>query len=189
MTAITSSTCTVAAHESLPMTKRCSQTLKSIKKLSPSPTMATGTTNPLLLHAVNDDLFPRVWSFLAEVMLVDGALMPSTKESISWLVNAKRSNAVRVVPKQTSSSKKGKSPLDMDPFEAAVHSEAMKYAERLLSQENDDLMNISSGSLSQSNNGSVNAMQTLSRSGKAETALVVVLFSHLNRATKALLGE
>ncbi|CAB9514512.1 expressed unknown protein [Seminavis robusta] len=167
------------AHESSSsrtMSKKCSQTIKSIKKFSPSPAMAKGATNPLTLHAVNDDLFPRLWSFLAEIMLVEGSLFPSTKEAISWMVNSKYSGAA-TPSSNNSSNKKNKI---VDPFEMAIHAEALRYAERLLNDQDE---------LGSSSNWQNNQTSCLSRSGRAEAALVVLLFSHLNRTTTALHGE
>lgn len=67
------------------------QVRKSIKKYFPlgQIIMSTGQANPITLHSVNENVFPRLWSFMAEVMIVDGELQRSTKEAIGEMVSSK----------------------------------------------------------------------------------------------------
>ena len=66
------------------------QVRKSIKKYFPlGQIMSTGQANPITLHSVNEDVFPRLWSFMAEVMIVNGELQRSTKEAIGEMVSSK----------------------------------------------------------------------------------------------------
>jgi hypothetical protein len=67
-----------------------SLTRKSIKKFFPlGPIMSKGSNNPITLHSVNEEVFPRLWSFMAEVMVVEGVLPRSVKEEIALLVSMK----------------------------------------------------------------------------------------------------
>ena len=64
-------------------------TRRSIKKYFPmGGVMCQGNNNPITLHSVNDDLFARVWSVIAETMVVTGALSRPTKEAIATMVKS-----------------------------------------------------------------------------------------------------
>lgn len=153
------------------LAKRSSKTRKSIKKFYPNG-QVNDNTNPLTLHSVNDDLFPRLWSFLAETMIAQGELPSTTKEAIAWRVNAGKSTLTRRLPppsKKHTMSQEEKTEVDQK-------EEALQYTELLLS-------------FSNKNGNDVTSFPLLSNAAKAETALVVLLFRHLSRSMTAVLGE
>lgn len=86
---MTAATATAPAPAHMPVAS-VKQVRKSIKKYFPlGQIMSTGQSNPITLHSVNENVFPRLWSFMAEVMIVDGELQRSTKEAIGEMVSSK----------------------------------------------------------------------------------------------------
>jgi len=66
------------------------KTRQSIKKFFPmGGMMSKGNANPITLHSVNEDVFPRLWSFMAEVMVVNVELPRSTKEAVGELISSR----------------------------------------------------------------------------------------------------
>ena len=149
------------------LAKRSSQTRKAIKKFYPGQSTGKDMTNPITLHSVNDDLFPRLWSFLAETMIAPGELSSATKEAIAFRVTSSKNALVRRIPP---SSDKGAN-HDRDP-EAELRKQALEYSEALLAATDNAC-----------------ASSPLNKTARAETALVVLLFQHLSRSMTAVLGE
>lgn len=157
------------------LARRSSQkTLKSIKKYLPHHPVSTKkehkNRNPITLHSVNDDLFPRLWSFLAEVMVVTGDLAPSTKEAIALKVNnASKSTLGRRMPCRTKSTPNNKTSAAQE--HQLREQQVLQYADTLLQKGDESLYPL------------------LNKAAKAETALVVLLFRHLNRSSTAIMGQ
>lgn len=168
------------------------RTLRSIKRYSPQ--MAANA--PLTLHSVEQDLFPRLWSLWAEVMLVEGSLSPTTKQAIAGLVKEHNSGSSSLVI--NSSKPKRLLASTSDPFEAATHTEALKHGHSLIHGDfqldsNSNSSHFSHGSSVASSGSQFSrsssrhlSLSNLTKGAKAETALVVLVTSHLDRVEKAL---
>lgn len=169
------------------------RTLRSIKKYSPQ--MAANA--PLTLHSVDQDLFPRFWSLWAEIMLVDGSLSPTTKQAIAGLVKEHHCGSSTLG--LNSSKPRRMLASTSDPFEAATHTEALKHGHSLINGEFSLEGNsshsshfshassvASSGSQFSRSSSRHFGLSNLTKGAKAETALVVLVASHLARVEKAL---
>ncbi|CAB9510612.1 expressed unknown protein [Seminavis robusta] len=184
-------------------------TRKSIKKNFPmGSVMSKGADNPITLHSVNDDVFVRFWSLIGETMLVDGELARSTKEAIANLIStrndcpicinahcalqaaATRAETYQQKKKQKSDAKdKAAAAKESKGLEEERkrHKQALDYAGLVFdAMENKQDMDALS---SDSSSGSNRRFSRLSDGARAECALVVVLFVHMNRVVSAILGE
>lgn len=148
---------------SVSMVKRSSQTRKSIKKFFPDQTK--DSSNPIMLHSSDDELYPRLWSFLAETMIAQGELPSDTKEAVALSVTTAKNNFV---------GKEDKDASEEQDLEAQRKDQAIKYAETFLS--------------SSDTSDNAPSFPLLNDAAKAEVALAVLLFQHLNRSVIALLG-
>lgn len=200
-------------------------TRRSIKKNFPlGIIMSKGRDNPITLHSVNDELFARVWSVIAEIMCVTGELSRTTKEAVAARVSEANAcpvciaahtmmNVISIeVDNQQVKTK------EEDEKKEKMHKQALLYTDMLLEEMNghkrDNESHASSassiGSLC-SSGGSISALGSggtksnsnrsgkksrrgkklsqLNSTAKAEVALVVMLFDHMNRVVSVIMGE
>jgi len=147
MTALTMNATTTHSAGALPVgfekAAGDKQTRKSIKKYFPlGQIMSKGQNNPITLHSVNEDVFPRMWSFMAEVMIVDGELPRSVKEEVALLVSTKNQCPMCVTAhrmmgeaakRAEQSSKKAKQMSDEEKEqEEKLYLQVMDYAELII---------------------------------------------------------
>lgn len=207
--------------------------------------MSAGQNNPITLHSsVDDELFASMWAFIAETMVVGGALERRTKEAIATLVSERNecpvcikahcmmgiaaTNAEKKKPKDSSSSSSNSSPppscddrscpTDTDsnhqdqelvsssntvPSKSTLkknaknlHNEALKYAELLIYEVNaqrSTCVDLTAGNYTaRAPPCMVDTScwdKILTETSKAEAALVVALFMHVNRVVSAIMGE
>ncbi|CAB9512029.1 expressed unknown protein [Seminavis robusta] len=205
-------------------------TRRSIKKLFPMGSiMSSGMDNPITLHSVNQDVFARIWSLIAETMVVQVELSRSTKEEIASLVSERNSCPVCiaahnfmgitaiVVDQNAQKNSKNVDTKKMNDRQKQ-HDQAIQYAELLLSEmkaqkrmcglqptptKKTPKRSSSSGSVgsgksigSGSDGSSKKKRKRKSRrfthlnaTAKAEIALVVMLFDHMNRVVSVIMGE
>ncbi|CAB9510073.1 expressed unknown protein [Seminavis robusta] len=178
-------------------------TRRSIQKLYPIPTgaiMSRGT-NPLTVHCVDDCVFAGVWSLIYETMFVRTALSRETKESIATLVVDQTGHPLSVDQKEALKDPPTRLSSQVAKKERNVHIRAMAHAGNLLRamvnlKADDDSSTVASSNTctessrsgkSESRNGERVSSHT--EMARAEAALVIVLFTHLNRVSNALLGE
>lgn len=180
-------------------------TRKSIKKYFPlGQIMSQGKNNPITLHSVNETAFACLWSFMAEVMVVDGELPRSTKEAVALLVSTKNEcpmccSAHRMMGV---AAKKAEKSCKMTPEEKQqkeeLYMQSMDYAEMLILdtlnfrlKKTATIHNIKQRSSERrdAQQKSAKDFSLLTDSTKAEIALVVILFFHMNRIISAVLGE
>ncbi|CAB9504642.1 expressed unknown protein [Seminavis robusta] len=182
-------------------------TRKSIKKYFPlGPIMAKGNSNPITLHSVNEEVFPRLWSLMAEVMVVEGELPRSVKEEIALLVSTKNHCPMCCTAHRMmgTAAKRAEKTKDQEKIarQEALFKAAMAYAEKLIedtmnAQPDQDLngydsvMEICSTNLAPASKTLEEEQDQgpLTAAGKAEVAMVVVLYFHMNRIISAVLGE
>ncbi|CAB9518392.1 expressed unknown protein [Seminavis robusta] len=165
------------------------KTRASIKKLFPmGSVMSRGSSNPITLHSVDDDLFPRMWSFLAEVMIAEGELARSTKEAIAELVSKKNAcplcDAVHQLMGSAARNAESKRGCRRE-IDDERHAKALGLADKLV----DTTLNDRQDELDLSLQQSARQDDVLTDIGRAEVALVVLLYFHLNRVISAILGE
>ena len=173
-----------------------SATRKSIKTHFPlGAVLCRGQDNPITLHSVNDDVFRTVWSLIAETMVVDGVLTRGMKETIAELVSMKNSCPVCVVAHSmmgvaaqrgdaaAAAQKRNNKKQQQEDATAPTLDEAavLQYAEHIKNTSvkvyNEDC----------TEDAAVAAFR-LSETAKAEIALVILLFEHMNRVVSALMG-
>ena len=187
-------------------------TRKSIKKNFPmGSVMSKGQDNPITLHSVDDQLFARIWSVIAETMCVTVELSRTTKEAIATKVSESNACPVCIAAHTMISvvsieldSKQVKT-QEEDEKKNKQHEQALQYADMLLDEMNrelrdncSDATSISSGSsIGSGGSGSKNSKKArrgrkyshLNSTAKAEVALVVLLFDHINRVVSVIMGE
>lgn len=173
------------------------KTRKSIKKYFPlGQIMSQGQNNPVTLHSVNENVFACLWSYMAEVMVVDGDLTRSTKESIALLVSEKNQcpmccSAHRMMGAAAKHAEKTSKDPEKEKRRQELHMQAMDYAEMLILE----TIKIRPGKKKAVPAEPTKELATaadfglLTDKAKAEAALVVVLFFHMNRIISAVLGE
>ena len=171
------------------------QTRKSIKKYFPlGQIMSQGQNNPITLHSVNENVFACLWSYVAEVMVVDGDLTRSTKEAIALLVSEKNQcpmccSAHRMMGAAAKHAEKGsKKDQEEKQRQQQIHQQALNYAEMLI-METIKFRPNQAQTTPQVTVFEEDDYSLLSDKAKAEAALVVVLFFHMNRVISAVLGE
>jgi len=164
-------------------------TRRSIKRHFPlGSVMAKGSNNPITLHSVDDDVFVRLWSLIAETMVVTVELSRPTKEAIATLVSERNNCSVCTTAHRMFGAAANRATSVQDASEqekGKLHQQALDYAGLVfdaMAQQKDI------GELSAST-GKSKRFSRLNDSAKAECALVVVLFSHMNRVVSAILGE
>lgn len=155
--------------------KQVRKTRKSIQKyFQLGKVMSIGQDNPFTIHAVDEEMFRCFWSLFAETMVVDGALKRPTKEKISVLVSKKNDCQVCLIAhhmlKQISDRV---SEEEADPY----LEDALVFAEEVLmaSHSRRDI--------------TIPANTSLTVEAQAEVALIVLVKTHMNRTTSALVGE
>lgn len=167
------STRTQVAHSPV---KQVRKTRKSIQKyFQLGKVMSIGQDNPFTVHAVDEEMFRCFWSLFAETMVVDGVLKRSTKEKISVLVSKKNECQVCLTAhhmlKQIS-DRAGKE--EVDPY----LEDALLFAEE-----------VQMASFCGREIKKIPASSRLSPQAQAEVALIVLIKTHMNRTTSALIGE
>ena len=175
-------------------------TRKSIKKYFPlGQIMSQGKNNPITLHSVNETAFACLWSFMAEVMVVDGELPRSTKEAVALLVSSKNEcpmccSAHRMMGAAAQQAEKNSKMSKAEKeHKEELYMQCMDYAEILIL----DTINFrvkKTASIHKTDSSTAQEKSTkdfslLNDAAKAEIALVVVLFFHMNRIISAVLGE
>jgi AhpD family alkylhydroperoxidase len=174
------------------------QTRKSIKKYFPmGGLMSQGQGNPITLHSVNENIFACLWSYMAEVMVVDGDLPRSTKEAIALLVSEKNEcpmccSAHKMMGAAAEHAEKWsiKDPVKKK-HKHEVHTQAMDYAEMLILETikiNPHKSPEEPINMDDASNAHL-LYDKLTEKAKTEAALVVLLFFHMNRIISAVLGE
>ncbi|GAX22738.1 hypothetical protein FisN_5Hh004 [Fistulifera solaris] len=155
--------------------KQLRKTRKSIQKyFQLGKVMSIGQDNPFTIHAVDEEMFRCFWSLFAETMVVDGALKRPTKEKISVLVSKKNDCQVCLIAHHMLKQISDKVSVDeADPY----LEDALVFAEEVL-------MASHSG-----REIKIPADTTLSTEAQAEVALIVLVKTHMNRTTSALVGE
>lgn len=192
------------------MTLIAKATRKSIKKhMALGAVMGAGSSNPLTIHDCDDDLFRAVWCLLGETMVVGGELDRVEKEEIATMVsqnnkctvcvtahvmmataakkkkrdeNIERLKKSTSAPSSTSSgSDKGTINGSEDEYDQEERSkQAVAYAELVQkASQNGEALVIRSE----------NDFSLLNDIARAECALVVLLFQHMNRVISAIMGE
>jgi AhpD family alkylhydroperoxidase len=168
------------------------QTRKSIKKYFPlGQIMSQGQNNPITLHSVNETAFACLWSFMAEVMVVEGELPRSIKEAVALLVSEKNAcpmccsahRMMGVAAKRAERSQR-MTQEEKKHYEE-LYLQSMDYAEALI-------LDTFTFHVQATKNLDVvpdHGYELLNDMAKAEIALVVLLFCHMNRIISAVLGE
>ena len=136
--------------------------------------MSIGQDNPFTIHAVDEEMFRCFWSLFAETMVVDGALKRPTKEKISVLVSKKNDCQVCLTAHHMLKQISDKVSEDQaDPYleDALVFAEEVQMA----SYCGRDIK--------------IPENTSLSSEAQAEVALIVLVKTHMNRTTSALVGE
>jgi len=158
--------------------------------------MSSGCDNPITIHSVDDKLFRAVWALIAETMCVTTVIRRSTKEAISELVSERNNCPVCI----NAHSMMGTLAFELDKkdngknreSQKATHKAALKYAEFIL-EEMDNKRKEQCADFSRPKNNSSQKKETdfslLNDVAKAEIALVVMLFDHMNRVVSVVMGE
>lgn len=166
-------------------------TRRSIKRVFPlGSIMSKGSNNPITLHSVDDDIFVRIWSLIAETMVVTEELSRPTKEAIAMMVSERNNCPVcitahcmlgaaasRVREKEHKDISGTSNPED----DHMRHKQALDYAGLVF-----DAITHQTG-LKQTENP--RKFSRLNDVAKAECAVVVLLFLHINRVVSVILGE
>lgn len=159
-------------------------TRKSIQKTFPMGlVMKSGKNNPVTIHSANSELFRAVYSLITETLSVKIALDRSIKERISRLVSERNKCKVCVTAHtmmETVASnleRKQRGGGDGDSEKARI---VEKYTISVL----DVLEENRKGGLAEEETSLLADEVT-----RAEIALVVLLFDHMNRVVSALMGE
>lgn len=170
-----------------------SRTRSSIKEHFPLGTvMSTGSNNPITLHSVDDELFAGMWSFIAETLVVTRDLPRATKEAIAALVSER--NECPVCIKAHCMMEICATKVD-DHNDDTQHAQALNYAELLIYEVNAQRATCVDLSGRVNLKAKPEGIDTscwngqLSEGAKAEVALVVALFMHVNRVVSAIMGE
>ena len=180
-------------------------TRRSIKMSLPlGDIMASGTDNPITIHSVDDEVFAGMWSFIAETMVVTGDLTRATKEAIAVLVSERNKCPVCIkahsmmgivatkVEVRQASKKRG-AQHNEEVNNQRCHEQALQYAKFLIDKVNlrQSMGNVLTTSSAQPVSPCTKdrGFSDLKESAKAEVALVVALFLHVNRVVSAIMGE
>jgi AhpD family alkylhydroperoxidase len=169
-------------------------TRKSIKKYFPlGPIMSQGQNNPITLHSVvNETAFACLWSFMAEVMVVENVLPRSIKEAVALLVSEKNAcpmccSAHRMMGVAAKHAEKSKRVTQEEKKNyEEMYLQSMDYAEALIL---DTLTLHSTDASKNADTVPDHGYGHLNDEAKTEIALVVLLFCHMNRIISAVLGE
>ncbi|CAB9511965.1 unknown protein [Seminavis robusta] len=154
-------------------------TRKSIKKYFGLGGMfALGKNGPFTMHDVDDDLFPAVWSFIAEVLETEVDLSRLIVEELSIFYSQKNDCPI-CIDAHTLLEEAAKA---VDDDNAVLSCQAKAYGETVYMATTMREPIPDTAQLTQ-------LYPDLSEANRAEIALVLLVYQYMNRVVRALLGE
>ncbi|CAB9505701.1 expressed unknown protein [Seminavis robusta] len=154
-------------------------TRKSIKKyFGLGGLFAMGNNGPFTMHDVDPDLFPTIWSFIAEVLETEVGLNRLVMEELS-IFYSKKNDCPICIFAHTLLEEAAKAVDDED---VKISSQARAYAETVY-------MATTLGEPIPDTDQLVKMYPDLSETNRAEIAIVLLVYQYMNRVVRALLGE
>ena len=139
---------------------------------------AIGTNGPFTMHDIDNELFPAVWSFIAEVLEVEVELNRLVMEEVSVFISKKNGCPI-CINAHTLLEEAAKK---VSTKSEKISEQAVAYAESLFMATRDDMPIGDKEELAKK-------MPDLTDTMKAEIALVLIVYQYMNRVVRALLGK
>lgn len=155
------------------------KTRKSIKKyFGLGGLFALGNNGPFTMHDVDPDLFPAVWSFIAEVLETEVSLSRVVVEELSVFYSKKNDCPICIMA-HTLLEEAARAVDDED---AQLSSQAKAYAEVVH-------MATTLGEPIPDDDELTKTYPLLTEVHRAEIAMVLLVYQYMNRVVRAMLGE